>query len=218
MELTLTKLAHACVRLETQGTVIVIDPGAFSGPQALEGADAVLVTHEHFDHVVPETLRAAAAANPDLEVWTNPALAADLADLGGRVHAVSHGDTFTVGGASGVPVHVHGQKHARIHRDIPEIDNVGFLVGGRVFHPGDAFTVPEEPVRTLLVPVSGPWLKLGEAVDYVREVGPGEAHPIHEALLSDIGMQTVERLLGGLAATEDRPIRLLAPGESTLLR
>jgi L-ascorbate metabolism protein UlaG (beta-lactamase superfamily) len=217
VELTLTKFAHACVRLETAGTVIVIDPGAFSGPEALEGADAVLVTHEHFDHVVPETLRAAAATNPDLEVWTNPALAAHFADLGGRVHAVTHGDTFAVGGAGGVPVHVHGEKHAVIHRDIPEIDNVGFLVAGRVFHPGDAFTVPEEPVPTLLVPVSGPWLRIGEAVDYVREVAPADAYTIHEALLSDIGMQTVERLLGGLAGGEDRPIRRLAPGESAPL-
>ena len=52
-----TKLGHACVRLEKDGGVMVIDPGAFSGDDALAGADVVLVTHEHFDHVVPDSQR-----------------------------------------------------------------------------------------------------------------------------------------------------------------
>ena len=46
----LTKLEHACVRLEKDGVILVIDPAAWSMPRALEGASAVLVTHEHFDH------------------------------------------------------------------------------------------------------------------------------------------------------------------------
>ena len=46
----LTKLEHACVRLEKDGATLVIDPAAWSMPRALEGASAVLVTHEHFDH------------------------------------------------------------------------------------------------------------------------------------------------------------------------
>ena len=65
----LTKLGHACVRLEKDGGVLVIDPGAFSGDHALDGADAVLVTHEHFDHVVPDSMRAALAAQPGLRLW-----------------------------------------------------------------------------------------------------------------------------------------------------
>ena len=47
----LTKLGHACVRLDKDGAVLVIDPGAVSDPGALAGANAVLITHEHFDHI-----------------------------------------------------------------------------------------------------------------------------------------------------------------------
>ncbi len=53
----LTKLGHACVRLEKDGAVLVIDPGAWSGDDAIGGAGAVLVTHEHPDHLVPGALR-----------------------------------------------------------------------------------------------------------------------------------------------------------------
>ncbi|WP_377267217.1 MBL fold metallo-hydrolase [Peterkaempfera sp. SMS 1(5)a] len=217
MELKLTKYGHACVRLESEGTVVVIDPGAFSEPEALAGADAVLVTHDHFDHVAPDALRAAAAAEPGLQVWTNASVAAQFADLGDRVHTVAHGDAFTVGGGAGIPVRVHGEKHAVIHSDIPVCDNVGFLVADRVFHPGDAFTVPEEPVSTLLVPVSGPWLKLGEVIDFVRAVGPREAYLIHEALLSEIGLQTAEQMVGRLAGGEGRSLSRLASGQTVVL-
>ena len=156
----LTKLRHACVRLEKDGAALVIDPGVFSRPDALAVADAVLITHEHVDHVDDEVLRTAMTGNPGLELWTNGSVASQYADFGGRVHTVAHGDVFQ---AAGFDVHVYGQKHAEIHRDIPIVENTGFLVDGEVFHPGDALTVPEDPVRTLLLPGNAPWLLLADA-------------------------------------------------------
>ena len=188
----LTKLGHACVRLEKDGAVLVIDPGAFSGDDALTGANAVLITHEHFDHVVPDKLRAAMAADPGLEVWTTAPLAEQFADLGGRVHAATHGDTFT---AAGFDVHAYGSEHAVLHQDIPLVANTGFMIDGEVFHPGDALTVPEDPVRTLLLPVSAPWLKLSEMIDYARAVAPQRGYAIHDALLSEIGLMVLDNFL-----------------------
>jgi len=47
-----TKLGHSCVRLDKDGAVLVIDPGTFSDAAgALDGATAVMVTHEHPDHL-----------------------------------------------------------------------------------------------------------------------------------------------------------------------
>jgi glyoxylase-like metal-dependent hydrolase (beta-lactamase superfamily II) len=181
----LTKLVHACVRLEKDGGVLVIDPGVWSVPGTLDGADAVLVTHEHFDHLDPEALRAALTANPGLELWTNTAVAEQFADFAGRVHGVRPGEEFS---AAGFGVHVYGEQHALIHRDIPTVANIGFLVDGTVFHPGDALTVPETEVPVLLVPASAPWLKTGEMIDYVREVRPGQGFAIHDALYSEMAL------------------------------
>ncbi|QMU68715.1 MBL fold metallo-hydrolase [Streptacidiphilus sp. P02-A3a] len=209
----LTKLGHACVRLEKDGRTLVLDPGAFTEPEALDGADAVLITHEHFDHFVEDRLRRAAEADPALRIWTNGAVADQLTGLGeGRVHRVGHGDAFTV---EGFEVEVHGEWHARIHPEIPLVGNVGFLVDGEVFHPGDALTVPEREVGTLLLPVHAPWSKLAEVVDYARAVGAARALALHDVMLSDIGLEGVQRFVGMLA--EDVDYRRLTSGESVEL-
>ncbi|HEY2241928.1 MAG TPA: MBL fold metallo-hydrolase [Streptosporangiaceae bacterium] len=181
----LTKLEHACVRLEKNGTSVIVDPGNWTGPEALDGAAAVLVTHEHFDHLNVDVIRAALAANHELTLWSNEPVTGQFAEFGDRVHTVRHGDAVDVAGFS---VHVYGHDHELLHRDIPIIPNTGFLVDDLVFHPGDSYTVPEAPVDTLLLPVSGPWLKAGEMIDYARMVAPRRGLAIHDALLNDIGI------------------------------
>jgi L-ascorbate metabolism protein UlaG (beta-lactamase superfamily) len=125
MQLQLTKFGHACVRVEKDGRRLVIDPGGLTEPQALDGADAVLVTHEHFDHFSAENLRRAAEDNPALRIWANTAVAGQLGGLGARVTVVGEGEAFD---AAGFGVTVHGTWHADLHPDIPRVPNVGFLV------------------------------------------------------------------------------------------
>lgn len=210
----LIKFGHACVALCEGDRRLVIDPGAFSEPEALDGAAAVLITHEHVDHLEPERLRRAMDADPALEVWTNRSVADQLAGTGGRVHVVGAGDAFS---AAGFDVHVHGELHAVIHPEIPRIPNVGFLVEGLVFHPGDALTVPDEPVATLLLPVHAPWSKVSEVIDYVRAVGADQAYAVHDGLLSDTGLGVVGGMLGERGPGTPTPYSRLTPGESVEL-
>ena len=207
-----TKLGHSCVRLEKDGAVLVIDPGGWSdAPAALAGAAAVLVTHEHPDHLDAEAIRAALRADQDLTLWANPSVAAQFREFGDRAHEVGHGDALEVAGFS---VHVYGQDHALIHKDIPLVTNTGFLVDGDVFHPGDSFTIPEDPVSTLLVPISAPWLKAGEMIDYFRAVGPARGYAIHDAILNDNGLGLFTRMLTVAAAPSGAPVARWEPGTS----
>ncbi len=210
----LIKHGHACVVLADADRRIVIDPGAYTDPAALEGADAVLVTHEHADHFEPVRLRAALEAAPELEVWTNRSVAAALEGLGGRVHVVGAGDAVEV---AGFDVHVHGELHAEIHPDVPRIPNVGFLVAGQVFHPGDAWTVPDEPVPTLLLPLHAPWSKVAELIDYLRAVDADQAYAIHDGLLNDTGLGVVSGLLGVRGPGTPTPVSRVVPGDAVEL-
>jgi L-ascorbate metabolism protein UlaG (beta-lactamase superfamily) len=210
----LTKQGHACVVLSDGDRRLVIDPGGFTEPTALDGATAVLVTHEHADHFAPDRLRAALDADPALEVWTNKSVAGQLEGLGGRVHVVGNGDALTV---AGFDVHVHGELHAQIHPDIPRIPNIGFLVGGLVFHPGDALTVPGEPVPTLLVPMHAPWSRTADIIDYLRAVRADQAFAVHDGLLNDAGLSVVGGLLGERGPGTPTPFSRLAPGDSVEL-
>jgi L-ascorbate metabolism protein UlaG (beta-lactamase superfamily) len=169
----------------------------------------VQITHEHFDHYDGGALRAAMAERPSLEVWTSRAVAEDLADLGGRVHQVGHGDSVTI---AGFEVHVHGEEHELLHPDVPPIPNVGFLVNGEVFHPGDALTVPSEPVPTLCLPGNAPWLKVPELFSYTREVDPGRAFVIHDGLLNDIGLQVMQTAVTRAGNELGKEFRRLTPG------
>ncbi|MFD3651245.1 MBL fold metallo-hydrolase [Streptomyces cyaneofuscatus] len=210
--LTLTKKTHSCVRIEKEGRVLVIDPGGFSEDDAALGADVLLVTHEHPDHFNEARLRAGLEANPAAEIWTLRSVAGQLsAAFPGRVHTVGHGDAFST---AGFDVTVHGELHAVIHPDIPRITNVGFLVDGSVFHPGDALTVPERPVDTLLLPVMAPWSKISEVIDYVREVKPRRAIDVHDALLTDLARPIYDNQIGALGGADHGR---LAPGGTTEL-
>jgi L-ascorbate metabolism protein UlaG (beta-lactamase superfamily) len=191
----LTKHEHACVVLEKDGGSIVIDPGVFSDKAGdiIADARAILITHEHFDHVNEAAINTALAQRPDLRVYAPGALADTFSAHAGQFTAVVKGDTFTAGGFS---VSVHGDTHAVIHPDIPTCANVGYFVDEALYHPGDAYFVPEVKIETLLLPTSGPWMKLGEAADYVRAVKPARSVQIHEALLSEVALGMAGQMLG----------------------
>ena len=191
----LTKHEHACVVLEKDGGRVVIDPGAFStgAAEIIAGADAVLLTHEHMDHVNEAAINAALADRPDLRVYAPAALGSMFSGHAAQFTAVTAGDALDL---ASFAITVHGYEHAVIHPDIPAVSNVGYLFDGTVYHPGDAYFVPKVPVTVLLLATSGPWMKLGEAVDFVRAVRPQQTVQIHEMLLSDIGLGLTGSLLG----------------------
>lgn len=209
VDMRLTKLVHACVLVEEDGARILIDPGAFTpGFEDLTDIDAVLITHQHPDHVDLDRLGTLLERNPDAALYSDEGTASVLTDRGFTAEIARDGNRLPLN----VPVEVFGTNHAVIHPDIPMIPNVGYLIGGRFFHPGDAFTVPDEPVDVLGLPTGAPWLKLSEAIDYMRTVAPRIAVPIHEAVLAMPAMhygRFEELALPGTTVT------VLEPGSST---
>jgi L-ascorbate metabolism protein UlaG (beta-lactamase superfamily) len=193
----LTKFTHSCVRFDDGDRTLVIDPGVFSELEAaLDGAQAVLITHEHPDHVDADGLRAAAERDPRLRVWA-PASVADALKLGDQVVTTEAGQSFE---AAGFAVRTFGGQHALIHPSIPIVANVGYLVEDVVYHPGDSFIVPPVQVQTLLVPLHAPWSKTAEVIDFVVSVRAPHVRPIHDVLLTDTGRGFVEAHVGRIGA------------------
>jgi L-ascorbate metabolism protein UlaG (beta-lactamase superfamily) len=214
----LTKYTHSCVRLDDGDNRLVLDPGVFSEvEEALEGVDAVLITHLHFDHVDAARLAVAARANPDLKIWGPSDLLQQLNSeeaFAGRLTAVGANETFVAGG---LEIRTFGGQHCLIHSSIPIVSNVGFLVGGAVYHPGDSFAVPNASVEVALVPMHGPWSKTAEVIDYTVAVRSPQAYPIHDSLLTPVGQNLVTTLVTGVAAEYDTTFTHLAPGSSVSL-
>jgi L-ascorbate metabolism protein UlaG (beta-lactamase superfamily) len=182
----LQKFGHSCLLVETGDARLLLDPGIFSrGFEELTGLTAVLLTHQHPDHIDPDRLRAVLERNPEARLYADEATAGQLAGGGElRPTAVHAGDTLDIG----APIEVLGELHAEIHRDIPRIPNVGYVIDGRLFHPGDALTVPDREVEILALPTAAPWMRAADAVDYLREIHPRTAIPIHEMAAAVPGM------------------------------
>ncbi len=193
----LTKFTHACVRLSDGDRALVIDPGVFSEVEdALDGVSSVLITHEHVDHLDADKLRAAAQRDPRLRIWGPASVAAALAELGEQVVAVAPGESFEAGG---FPVRTFGGQHALIHPLIPIVANVGYLVDGSVYHPGDSFTVPDAPVATLLLPTAAPWSKASEMIDFAVAVRAPRAFQVHDSIVTPVFANIVEGHLDRIA-------------------
>jgi L-ascorbate metabolism protein UlaG (beta-lactamase superfamily) len=212
----ITKFGHACVRIEVGGKAVVLDPGGWSEREAVDGATAVLITHEHPDHLDVDHLRATEAP-----IWTVAAVARQIAeqaaDVAERVTVVSPGDTVDVG----VPVQVVGEKHAVIHPDLQHFDNSGYLLeveGERIFHPGDALTERPAGVDLLLLPVHAPWSKVSEVVDYGRAVGAPRSVGIHDGLLNERGLALAQRQLSSMLGERDQEYLRIEPGADVPLR
>lgn len=216
----LTKFTHACVRLDDDGTVLVIDPGTFSEvEEAVAGAAAILITHEHQDHIDRDRVAAAVAADGRLEVYAPAGVADDLRQaVGGdkaRVHTVEPEQQYTI---AGFDVRTFGGQHALIHPHIPVVKNIGYLVNGKLYHPGDSFIVPHGvSVETLLVPVHAPWSKTAEVIDFVTSVRAKRAHQIHDALLNETGLAMVEGHVSRLGRHYGTEFVHLSPRESVTI-
>lgn len=202
----LTHLGHSAVLVEVNGLRLLLDPGNFSSAwHRLTDLDAILITHLHPDHVDPAQVPALIAANPDARVLVEPGV------IG--AHHLERAEPITADTSlqfAGVQVAAVGGLHAVIHRDIPQIGNVGLVISAEgeptFFHPGDSLAAAPSGVDVLAVPAYGPWAAMKETIDFARAVAAPQGFLIHDALLSERGWALIYNRLGELTPT--RPVDL----------
>ena len=190
----LTKYAHACLTLEKDGKLLVVDPGGWTTDlPPLENVVAIVVTHEHPDHFDVNALGAIAAHNPDVVIYAHQTITRQFGDTI-RTQTVSAGESIECGPFR---LEFFGGSHAVIHESFEQIANLGVMINDAVYYPGDSFTLPEKPVKALALPVTAPWMKLSEAIDFAAAVKADLVFPTHDAVASDAGKQLADRMVPG---------------------
>lgn len=205
----ITKYEHATLQLALGDESLVIDPGVFLSHPDITGVVAIVITHEHTDHWTAEQVRRILEKNPDAKVFAPQAVADQADDL--EIEVVAPGDTAQAGPFA---LEFFGGKHAVIHESIPVIDNVGVLVNDELYYAGDSYAVPGVDVGTLAAPIGAPWLKIGEAMDYVLAVKPKRAFYVHDMTLSVAGKQMAAARLAWATEQGGGTFTELQPGET----
>lgn len=206
----ITRLGHACLLVESTSARVLVDPGVFTRAEAFElgDLDAVVVTHQHPDHLHPERASELAERHAGAVLLADPETAEQQ---GGSWRAHRDGDVTTVGDLTITGV---GSRHAPILPELPRIANVGVLIADAtttLFHPGDSYESVPDGVDVLALPLTAPWARIDETVRFATQVGAEDLFPIHDAAIAEaaygIYWGHVERFGGAGAAHR------LSPGE-----
>ncbi|HVN26648.1 MAG TPA: MBL fold metallo-hydrolase [Candidatus Paceibacterota bacterium] len=193
--MTITKIEHCCLLIETGGVNILTDPGTYSDAQnTLLGIHAIVITHEHGDHFHIEHVKEVMRKNPQAAVITNASVGRLLAAQGIPHTVVDGRQSVTV---NNVPIEAFDGKHEEIYEDFGQVQNTGYLIDNAFFLPGDSFVVvPDKPVRVLALPVAGPWCRVGDAIRYAMRVKPAKAFPVHDGMIRPATTGFVTQVLG----------------------
>lgn len=206
----ITKLGHCCLLIEEAGERILTDPGNYSESQnEVKDIDFVLITHEHQDHLHIDSLKIVLENNPQAKVITNTAVAKLLDEASIAYELIADNETRKLGE---VAVQALEAEHAEIHKEWPRVLNSGFFIADKLFYPGDALIDPKREVEVLALPVAGPWIKIGEAVDYALHLKPKHTFPVHDAGLKQPGV--AHRVPGEILPKHGISFEVIVEGES----
>ena len=167
----ITKFVHSCLLIEEDSKKILIDPGNYSeeslGVNSLNGLDYLLITHEHPDHMYLPLIKKTLEKSPEVKIISNPSVAGILGNEG--IKASTDGDKF---------IKLEEVPHEKIWMGKP-VQNVKFIVTGKLTHPGDSHTFTQT-TEILALPIQAPWGSTTAAVELAEKLKPKIIIPIHD--------------------------------------
>lgn len=206
--------------VELSGVRLLTDPGNYTAEaqESVTNIQGVLITHEHQDHLHLDSLKVILEKNPTAVVVGNSAVARIVKDTLPQCSLVVVGDGESTN-VAGVSIKGFGEDHEPIYKLFGLVENTGYVVAEKFYFPGDAFHLPvgkagnRVPVDILALPIAGPWMKVGQAIDFARELKPRVAFGVHDGMMKQ-GFNFGARMAPTLLKDSDVEFVHLSEGET----
>lgn len=206
-QITFTFFAHASLAVTAGGAHLYLDPvGSHADYDTLPGADVILITHHHSDHLDGEAVKK--LLKPGTEIICSRAAADELEE---NCHTMRPGnvvDTHAGIKVQTVAAYNTTTGHCQFHPK--EREDCGFLltVGGtRIYFAGDTEPTPEMralkgKVDILFLSVNQPYtMTVDQAVETVRTLQPKQFYPYHYGQVEE--KTDLDRLVRELEGTTE---------------
>ncbi len=204
-----TRFWQSAYRWSGDGVTIYLDPR--NVPEGYEPADAIFITHAHFDHFNQDDIER--LRKDDTAIVAPRDVAAELS---GDVVAVGPGDSIDVRGMKGQAVPAYNiapdrlDKHPKANGWVGYVLSLGDLT---IYHAGDTDHLPElEAIdaRLAFVPIGGTFtMDTREAAAFTRALSPKVAVPMHYGFVEGCGGPDAAETYRELA--EPVPVEILEP-------
>jgi len=183
-DLTITFIGHGSLMFQYRSKTVQVDPfGKLADYSSFPKADLILITHDHFDHLDADAIRA--VSTDSTEVVLNGAAGDKL----GRGLVLANGDSKKIMGFSIEAVPAYNLVHMRsegvpFH---PKGNGNGYIItfgDKRVYIAGDTENVPEmkalKDIDIAFLPMNLPYTMTPEMVaDAAKAFRPGILYPYH---------------------------------------
>ena len=181
------KYIHSCFLLEKDNNKILIDPGPFTfienkvKPEDFQNINAILITHQHYDHYDPEAIKIILSNNSDCQIFTNQSTSEVLKEVGIDSEILEKG----VKQIANFEVKAFFAEHEPLPLPLPP--NTAFLIDDLFLHPGDSFdkSIFKTKAKVLALPVAAPWLNIMQSLEFVSQYKPEHVLPAHDGFIKD---------------------------------
>ncbi|OJI06523.1 hypothetical protein BK004_03205 [bacterium CG10_46_32] len=210
----ITKLGHCCLIIEISGLRILTDPGKWTAERhaSIKNIDVILITHDHSDHIHVESIKTILQNNPQAKIYTNSGTGASLTKIGIAFETLEGTSKISI---KDVELEAFDCDHEVIYSSVPLPQNTGYWIGKALFYPGDSLTNPGRPVNILALPVTGPWMTIGQGIDYAKSVKPKKCFPVHDGYVKEGSLGVFHGLPQKMLAGAGIDFVPLKAGEST---
>ena len=187
----LTKYQHACFVAEKDSVSIIVDPGSFTHDFIMpKHVSAIFVTHNHPDHCDKQRIVTILREHPKAVLLGDESIIREFPNE--HTQAVTVGETIDAGG---ITLQFVGGVHEPIDVSMPTPPNLGIIIDSELYYPGDSFFIPAQQVKALALPISAPWMKISESLEFLRTIKPLFAFPTHDAILSPEGQTLIDTMV-----------------------